>query len=45
MHQNEDARNQPRPVWFWVNLGALLILIPLGTILFQRHLRLYFTSI
>jgi hypothetical protein len=40
-----DAKNQPRPLWFWLNLGALLILIPLGTILFQRHLKPYFTSI
>jgi hypothetical protein len=35
----------PPSIWFKVNLIGLLVLIPLATILFQRHFRLYFTGI
>jgi hypothetical protein len=40
-----DTRPLERNTWFWVNLAALLVLIPLATIFFQRHLNLYFTGI
>ena len=40
-----DTRPPQRNAWFWVNLVALLVLVPLATIFFQRHLNLYFTGI
>ena len=39
------APAQARPVWFWVNLVALLVVVPWATVLFQRHFKAYVTEI
>jgi hypothetical protein len=43
--QEPPASPARRSTWFWVNLVALLVLIPCATVLFQRHFKTYFTEI
>ena len=40
-----DVELTKRNAWFWANLLTLLVLVPVATIFFQRHLNLYFTGI
>jgi hypothetical protein len=40
-----ETAPQPRSKWFWGNLLALLLLVPLATVLFERHFKLYFNQV